>query len=64
MPSGILANEIALIYAKDHLHTFGIETSREEAAIFESNPDSKKKLSDIDKRYSSMKQTAKDFAGN
>lgn len=64
MPSGILANEIALIYAKDHLHTFGIETSREEASIFESNPDSKKKLSDTDKRYSSMKQTAKDFAGN
>ena len=64
MPPGILANEIALIYAKDHLHTFGIETSREEAAIFESNPDNKKLLADIDKGYSSMKQTAKHFAGN
>lgn len=64
MPPGIVANEIALIYAKDQLHTFGIETSKEEAAIFESNPDNKKKLADIDKGYSSMKQTAKHFAGN
>lgn len=64
MPAGILAKEIALIYAKEHLHTFGIETSREEAAIYESNPNNKKKLFDIDSRYGSMKQTAKEFAGN
>jgi len=64
MPAGILAKEIALIYAKDHLYTFGIETSREEAAIYESDPSNKKKLHQIDDMYSTMKQTAKHFAGN
>ena len=64
MPEGILAKEIALLYAKEHLVTLGIETSREEAAIYESNPDNKAILFDIDKRYGSMLQTAKHFAGN
>lgn len=64
MPKNILAKEIAVLYAKEHLHTFGIETSREEAAIFESDPDKKKILYEIDSNYNSLKQTAKHFAGN
>lgn len=64
MPKGINAREIAVLYAKEHLHTFGIETSREEAAIYESDPDKKITLRDIDARYNNLKQTAKHFAGN
>lgn len=64
MPEGINAREIAVIYAKEHLHTFGIETSREEAAIFESDPDKKAVLKKIDIGYNELKQTAKHFAGN
>jgi len=64
MPKGINAREIAVIYAKEHLHTFGIETSREEAAIYESDPDKKIALKKIDARYMDLKQTAKHFAGN
>ncbi|NJB38093.1 hypothetical protein [Croceivirga sp. JEA036] len=64
MPQGIKAKEIAVIYAKEHLHTFGIETSREEAAIYESSPTEKERLAQIDANYHSMKQTAKAFAGN
>lgn len=64
MPKDINAREIAVIYAKEHLHTFGIETSSEEAAIYESDPDKKIALKKIDADYTHLKQTAKHFAGN
>jgi len=64
MPQGINAREIAVIYAKEHLYTFGIETSVEEAAIYESDPDKKLMLKKIDANYTDLKQTAKHFAGN
>lgn len=65
MPKNVEARELGLIYAKEHLHTFGIETSKEQASIYESDPDKKVLLKELDIKYNNnLQQTAKHFAGN
>lgn len=65
LPEKYNMRESAFIYAKTHIIPLGIEVSKEEKSVYESNPDEKSLLKNIDEQNNnSLDITAIQYAGN